>query len=493
MTQRGWILLGLILSLPMAASAATYTVNPAGTGDFPTIQAAISAATAGDVIQLTDGTYRGEGNRDISFEGKAITVRSISQIPVACMIDCEGSEAEPHRGFHFISFEGNDAVLEGVLITNGYAADGGGGICCQYYSSPTIRNCALIGNHAHGGGGMWLYNDCSPIVTSCTFSANSCTGDNGGGVLVGQFSHPEFTDCTFTDNTSAGFGGGMLLYQYSEPTLTNCLFSGNEAPGSGAGLYCGWGSDPELIGCTFYGNTSNLGGGGVRCYEQSDPTLINCTFYGNEGDYGGAVYCTDTSNPFLQNCLISYSPRGSGVYCGGGCYPVLECCDVYGNAGGDWVDCISDQLGQHGNIGAEPMLCDAPNGNLGLEEDSPCGPNANPGCGLIGAWPVGCGTAGVPAVTDTRLMLFASPNPMSSGTRLSYFLEGEAGPVSLTIFDAAGRLVRSLVTEAGQPGGTHAVEWDGTDLGGMRVQTGIYYGELRVGAGRTARQIIVLR
>ena len=34
--------------------AATYVVNPDGTGDLPTIQAAINAALGGDIIELTD-------------------------------------------------------------------------------------------------------------------------------------------------------------------------------------------------------------------------------------------------------------------------------------------------------------------------------------------------------------------------------------------------------------------------------------------------------
>jgi len=44
------------LTLP-SANAATYVVTPDGTGDFPTIQAAIDAAVTGDVIQLTDGVF----------------------------------------------------------------------------------------------------------------------------------------------------------------------------------------------------------------------------------------------------------------------------------------------------------------------------------------------------------------------------------------------------------------------------------------------------
>ena len=54
--------------------AATINIYEDGTGDFPTIQAAIdnSGTTTGDVIIVHDGTYA----ENINFLGKAITVKS---------------------------------------------------------------------------------------------------------------------------------------------------------------------------------------------------------------------------------------------------------------------------------------------------------------------------------------------------------------------------------------------------------------------------------
>ncbi|MGD9142176.1 MAG: hypothetical protein PVJ42_11605, partial [bacterium] len=90
-----------VLAMLYAAMAfgATHTVNPEGTGDYATIQAAVTAASPGDTVRLSMGTFTGTGNRDVDFLGKAVTVRSQYGIPQYTIIDCEGSEADPHRGF----------------------------------------------------------------------------------------------------------------------------------------------------------------------------------------------------------------------------------------------------------------------------------------------------------------------------------------------------------------------------------------------------------
>ena len=80
------------------AGADTYTVEWDGSGDHATIQDAIDDASDTDVIELGDGTFTGEGNRDISFPGKSITVRSQSGAPWACVIDADGSASGPLSG-----------------------------------------------------------------------------------------------------------------------------------------------------------------------------------------------------------------------------------------------------------------------------------------------------------------------------------------------------------------------------------------------------------
>jgi hypothetical protein len=67
----------------VALAASTYRVPQ----DYATIQAGINAAIDGDTVLVADGTYTGAGNKDLDFDGKAITVKSENG-PENCIIDC---------------------------------------------------------------------------------------------------------------------------------------------------------------------------------------------------------------------------------------------------------------------------------------------------------------------------------------------------------------------------------------------------------------------
>lgn len=111
-----------LLGWGAAPGAVIRTVAPDGTGEFATIQDAIEACDSLDVVELLDGIYMGPGNRNLDFGGRVITVRSRSDNPRACVIDCEGNAAapgEPRRGFLFHSGEGPTSILRGVTITRG--------------------------------------------------------------------------------------------------------------------------------------------------------------------------------------------------------------------------------------------------------------------------------------------------------------------------------------------------------------------------------------
>ncbi len=149
---------------------------------FDAIQEGIDAAVNGDTVLVLDGTYTAEGNRDIDFGGRLITVRSENG-PDGCIIDCE-SEG---RGFYFHNGETSEAVVEGFTITNG-DADVGGGIHC-YVSSPTIKDCTITNGTAGSLGGGISAAGANPIISNCTITGNTAgLGGDAGPARINRYS-----------------------------------------------------------------------------------------------------------------------------------------------------------------------------------------------------------------------------------------------------------------------------------------------------------------
>ncbi len=218
------VLISFLLIAPCAGDV--IVVKPDGTGDYPTIQAAIDAALEGDTVVATDGTYTGAGNRDIDFLGKAITVRSENG-PESCIIDCQNLG----RGFYFYNLEGPDTILEGFTITNGYV-DLRGGAIRLLCSSHTIRNCIFYRNSSGTNGGAFhcgYSSTCglssNPTVIDCAFIENTCYSGAGGGAVYGSSSGAVFRNCIFERNNS---NSGGAIYG-SSATFINCVITNNTA------------------------------------------------------------------------------------------------------------------------------------------------------------------------------------------------------------------------------------------------------------------------
>jgi hypothetical protein len=243
------------LFLAVPCQARVITVDDDEPADFNTIQAAIDDSNDGDTIIVADGIYTGNGNRDIDFRKydhglppgptRAITVRSANG-PGNCIIDCNGTESDPHGGFRFENGEDSNSVIMGFTIINGFARCEsfappfavceylGGAIYC-WRSSPTISNCIISGNTARYGGGIACYKG-NPTVSNCIFVGN-CASDGGGmGILNG--SDAKIINCTFSGNVAYHVGGGILngsimgQVEPEQPKLINCIH---------------WGSSPDEI------------------------------------------------------------------------------------------------------------------------------------------------------------------------------------------------------------------------------------------------------
>ncbi len=262
--------LSMVAMAPRAVLSAVIDVP----GDQPTIQAGINAASNGDTVVVADGIYTGGGNKNLNFNGKAITVRS-SQGPLNCIIDCENDG----NGFFFENGEEGDSVVDGFTIINGRATYGGGIYIEE--CSPTILNCILLNNKGERpggvdgyGGGIYCYDDVLVDVVIPWIEHGPCK--------------PTIANCIFAEN-SADYGGG--IYNYSDGFLST--------------------TEPAVINCTFAGNHSDLEGGGMYNW-QSEPTVKNSIFW---GDTCGTFYPeirNISCSPFITYCDIQGGYSGTG-------------------------------------------------------------------------------------------------------------------------------------------------------------------------------------
>ena len=87
------------------------------------------------------------------------------------------------------------------------------------------------------------------------------------------------------------------------------------------------------------------------------------------------------------------------------------------------------------------------------------------------------------------------PNPVRDRTTIAFEVgdeerSGGSEPVRLSVYDVAGRRVRTLVDED-LPAGSHSVDWDVRGTRGARVASGCYFAVLRVGGETRTGKILV--
>ncbi|MHC4891416.1 MAG: hypothetical protein ACYTEO_18335, partial [Planctomycetota bacterium] len=125
-----------MMTLAVPAAAVTHYVDPNGSADFTTIQAAIDDANDEDEIEVAPATYY----ESINFNGKAVWLYS-SGGPEVTTIDANGIPGAYHV-VQCVSGEDANTVLDGFTITGGNADgpdpnDQSGGGMYNDGSSPT--------------------------------------------------------------------------------------------------------------------------------------------------------------------------------------------------------------------------------------------------------------------------------------------------------------------------------------------------------------------
>ncbi|MBT5270575.1 MAG: T9SS type A sorting domain-containing protein [Candidatus Marinimicrobia bacterium] len=270
----------VLLSLAISLSATVINV-PA---DQTTIQAGIDAAVDGDTVLVDPGIYSGLDNKNVSFDGKEIIVKSTHGADTT-IIDCQGSG----RGFAFYSGETNSSVLDGFTIINGDvsgftnlegSANGDGIACFPLESnnfgtgpSPIIKNCIIkSGNNVSL---FWAHNG-SPILENCLFIADSvliAVQHHGGN---GHFSDLIIQNCTLVKSEQFG----IRSTGYARPDIINSIIYSNEladiqtsfsGTDDGSYLTITYSRVDSTYSDDLLGTTSTVGNGNIH----SDPLFID--------------------------------------------------------------------------------------------------------------------------------------------------------------------------------------------------------------------------
>ncbi len=345
--------------------------------DYPTIQGAIDVAVDGDSVMVRPGTY----NENIVIDGKIIKVVSTDGAE-STVIDAGGAGAAVIIKNHQY---GDDVVLSGFTVTNGYAYNGGG--IYLYHSSPLIENCRIVNNTAQGnGGGIEVRYWSSPTISNCLIEGNSATY-RGGGMNAYYASHPRVYDSVIRSN-SANYGGGAGMMLNCVPGFWRTVIENNTAQ-YGGGLhsyYFGWAYGYETI---IRGNTAGQYGGGIHVDYWGDFRGRNILLVGNSAQYGGGL---SFINKYAEMVLASSTIVDNSAELGGGIFsagPVLRYrvinSIVYGNSSEsvfvvpeipDQTELVytdfEDGVAGEGNIDADPLFVDPENGDYSLQAGSPC-------------------------------------------------------------------------------------------------------------------------
>lgn len=274
------------------------------------IQDAITAATAQDIVLVTNGVYATGGK---SMDG--IITNRVSLDKVILVQSVNGPSATVIQGaWDPISTNGPAAVrcvwMTNNSILSGFAVSGGatriysnsistsmtgGGVWAS--TNAVVWNCVIGTNYAsYNGGGAYF-----ATLNNCTLIGNHVFSSTTLSVTGGGAENCKLRNCLVMFNSASAGNGGAYGGGVHNSSATNSAFIGNQAI-AGAAVDFG-----TYVNCTIANNTS--AGRGAATVA----TLVNCIVYGNFSVGGsGSTISTNT-----VSCTLSYSdtdplPSGTG-------------------------------------------------------------------------------------------------------------------------------------------------------------------------------------
>jgi parallel beta-helix repeat protein len=252
--RRVWI---LSLALAVPAAAATWCVNPAGTGGCTkTIGAAVTAAAAGDSVEVAAGTYAENVviGKSLNLFGANPSTTIINAAGLSNGIYVDGMDNPNLSGVLISGFTVQNANFEGIVVTNasgitimGNTVTGNNKGLVLTAAGPTCPNTPVWETNEGDdcGEGIHLSGVSNAVVLNNTVNANAggilLSDDTGATtqiLITGNVVTNNALDCGITlasHPPAASTGSANPLGVYGN-TVTGNQSSQNGLLGEGAGV-----------------------------------------------------------------------------------------------------------------------------------------------------------------------------------------------------------------------------------------------------------------
>lgn len=300
---------------PFQKGSATRTVCPVGC-DHTTIQAAITAATAGDTIQIATTTAHTEADIIIT---KEIVIEGIDRNETIVQA---AATPNSNNGRVFTVIADVDATFRTLTIRHGDTAlnASGGGIWIMAGNDPnalvTVEAVTIEENEATHGAG--IANEAQLLMSDVLVDENDAAGGGGGinnsGMLM-------LDNVTVRGNTALSGGG---IYNSADLTIHASQIRSNISFGNGGGTYNSGTLDVGM-GTTFSFNNASVEGGGLHNAHSGTATITETIFHDNSVDEsstcGGGIYSRNMLT--LRDSSVTSNFTGNGGRGGGLCSMVF--------------------------------------------------------------------------------------------------------------------------------------------------------------------------
>jgi len=247
-------------------AAATYTVAADGTGNYATIQAAVSNVAKGDVVVVQPGTYTENVNINKTDLANFVLM-SASGNPADTIITAR----DPTKSVLTVTFR-NNVTVKGFTFTG---ASGG-----------------------TGSAGVYLYGS-----RYCTVENNVLT-DNVLGVSMGNAVNNIVRNNVISKTSNIGTGRGI-----SADSSSNAVISGNSISNHQYGIYLTNSGSSSISGNTVSDSTApgNSSAHGILL-EKTNSAMVESNTVTSTKNY--SIYLKESNNDIVRSNVVSKSDNG---------------------------------------------------------------------------------------------------------------------------------------------------------------------------------------